>query len=393
MDYTKQPLAFKIKKAARYVRLYGLSRTRIKIEAQRHMIKEYQQLPAVRARLPKQHVGIIGCGNFSFGNIAYYLNKNYGTIIAGAMDTHINRAASLFEKYRLAYYADDAEKIIADPDIDLIFIASNHASHAEYAVRALQNDKSVHIEKPHVVTQDQLVRLCAAMTDSKGKVSLGFNRPHGRMGQAIKKALDSQSGASMQNWFIAGHEIPPDHWYFKKEEGGRVLGNLCHWTDFVYQMVPAHDRYPLVINPTSAEKSDCDIAVTYTFGDGSIAAITFSAKGHTFEGVRERYAAHRGNSLIALDDFKRLVIETVDEKRVISPRVRDHGHQEAIRHSYELARDKGSSRPGCSIAYIWETGELFLKTKEALETNTSITLQAYAESKLSNSELASSQST
>ena len=87
----------------------------------------------------------------------------------------------------------------------------------------------------------------------------------------------------MINWFVAGHEIDPSHWYFHEKEGGRVLGNLCHWTDFTYQMIDEKNRYPIKIIPTRSEKADCDISVSYVFGDGSIASITFSAKGHTFE--------------------------------------------------------------------------------------------------------------
>ena len=68
----------------------------------------------------------------------------------------------------------------------------------------------------------------------------------------------------MFNWFIAGNEISPEHWYFKEEEGGRVLGNLCHWTDFVLQLVAPEDRYPLTTTPTRGKKSDCDIAVPFT---------------------------------------------------------------------------------------------------------------------------------
>ena len=50
------------------------------------------------------------------------------------MDVDIHKAASLYEQFGLRYYSDDAEEIIADPAIDLIYIASNHASHAEYAI-------------------------------------------------------------------------------------------------------------------------------------------------------------------------------------------------------------------------------------------------------------------
>jgi len=371
MDYTRQPLLFRVRKALRYVRLYGFRRTLVKIRGQYHVQRTYDVLPSERERSGTRHVGIIGCGNFAFSNIAYYLRKDYGAVIRGVMDPSLHKAASLFQQYDADYYTDDAARLLDDPRIDLLFIASNHASHAEYAIEGLRRGKSVHIEKPHVVRRDQLTRLCEAMGASGGRVALGFNRPNSRIGREIRRELAAQSGAAMMNWFIAGHEIQPDHWYFRAEEGGRVLGNLCHWIDFVLQLVPEEIRYPITVTPTRAEKSDCDIAVTYIFGDGSIAAITFSAKGHTFEGVRERFAAHRGDALIAMDDFKDLTIEVVDRKRRISLRYRDHGHEEAIRASYALVRGGGA---GASVRYVWQTGDLFLTTKDALDQNRVLTI-------------------
>jgi predicted dehydrogenase len=365
MDYTQASLSFKIKKALRYIRLYGLRRTLAKIRGQYHMKRRFERLPSVSPSSGGS-VAIIGCGNYAYANIAYYLRKNYGAIMRAAMDIDINRAASLYERYGLRYYTNEARKLIRDPEINLIYIASNHASHAEYAIEALRAGKSVHIEKPHVVTKDQLIRLCLTMKRSSGKVFLGFNRSNSKIGLMVKEALHGQSGAAMLNWFVAGHEIPSDHWYFKSAEGGRILGNLCHWTDFTYRMVEPEYRYPITITPTSHEKSDCDIAVTFTFGDGTIAAITFSAKGHTFEGVREVFSAHRGNVLVSMKDFKSLVIENVDRKIRRSQLFRDHGHESNIRNSFEMAVN--SSAPGEEISYVWESGELFLKTKEALET-------------------------
>ncbi len=384
MDYTTQKLSFKIKKLLRYLRLYGLSRTLIKVKGQYHMKHEYDVHPPLPEPLEKGgHVGLIGCGNFQFSNVAYYLRRNYGDVIRGAMDIDINRAISLYEEYDLKYYTDNADDIISDPLIDMVYIASNHESHAEYSIAALKAGKCVHIEKPHVVRQEQLDRLCKVMLDSKLKVGLGFNRPNSKIGREIKSSLDSQSGSMMMNWFIAGHEISPDHWYFKDEEGGRILGNLCHWTDFIFQLVPAEKRHPITITPTRGEKSDCDIAVTYVFGDESIAAITFSAKGHTFEGVRERFAAHRGDVLIAMDDFKDLTIEVVDKKRKVSPLFRDHGHELNIKNSYEMVRPvSGNSQEGCSLDYVWETAELFIKTREALELNEIVTVQAFDKGRL-----------
>jgi predicted dehydrogenase len=377
MDYTSQSLRFKLRKAVRYARLYGIRRTRAKVESHYHMKKRYRALPRIAPGEHRgRHVGIIGCGKFAYAQIAYYLRKNYGKVICAAMDVDIYRAASLYERYGLAYYTDDASELIADPALDTLFVASNHASHAEYAIDALDQGKTVHIEKPHVVTEEQLARLCAAMVRSSGRVALGFNRPHSEIGRTIKAYLESQPNTAILNWFVVGHELPAGHWYRRNDEGGRILGNLCHWTDFIYQMLPPSARFPIQINPTRAAKADTDIAVAYTFGDGSIGAITFSVpREHAFEGVRERFSAHRGNVLIAMDDFKTLDVQVAERRFRIRKRHRDHGHERMICESYELGR--GSRGDGCPIAYVWETAQLFLKTKEALETMRPITLRPF----------------
>jgi predicted dehydrogenase len=384
MDYTRQPLGLKLRKALRYVRLYGPRRALVKVRSQYHMLRKFDRLPepGPGPGASEKHVGIIGCGNFAYSNIAYYLKKNYGRVIRAAMDTDLERAASLYQAYGLSYYTGDAQRIVEDPEIDLVYIASNHATHAEYAIPALEKGKSVHIEKPHVVNRGQLVRLCRVMEATGGRVHVGFNRPHSRIGRKIKAALDSQDGSSMFNWFVVGHPIRPDHWYYDKEEGGRVLGNLSHWTDLVYRMSDAAGRYPIRINPTRGERPDTDIAVTFLFGDGTIGVITFSAKGETFEGVRESFSAHRGNVLITMSDFKEMRIENLARKQRSHALFRDHGHEESIKTGYRMSSKAGAAFGGSEVAYVWETAELFLATREALERKEVIELGPYSPSRL-----------
>lgn len=374
MDYTKQSLPYKIKKAVRYIQLYGIRRTLAKADAQYHMKKEYDVLPKMANKNKKAHVGILGCGKFSHSNIAYYLKKNYGYVIQGCMDVDINHAASLAEKYKANYYTDDAMKIINDPKIDLIFIASNHATHAEYAVSAIEQGKAVHIEKPHAVDTEQLVKLCMAIEKYDGRARMGFNRPNSKLGQMVMKSFAAEEGASMLNWFVAGHAIEPDHWYFAEKEGGRILGNLCHWTDLILQMIPEEGRFPVKIVPSRSAKSDCDISVTFIFADNSIGTITFSAKGHTFEGVRETLNGHKGNALVHLKDFKEVRIDNVEKITKKKLWLRDHGHQKAITNSYGMLKDKNQKE---GLGYIWDTGYLVIKTKEALESFETVIVEPF----------------
>jgi len=383
MDYTQQPLIFKLQKVLRYIRLYGPARTWMKVRGQYHMNRNFATLPQVPERKSTlQNAGIIGCGNFAYSNIAYYLTQSRGPVIKGCMDTNIARAASLCQAFGGAYYTDDENRILNDPDIKLIYIASNHASHAEYAIKGLQAGKSVHIEKPHVVSESQLVRLCNAMSASTGTVGLGFNRPLSKFGRQLEQAIRSEHGPMVMNWFVAGHELPEDHWYFREDEGGRVLGNLCHWTDFMLRMVPPGKRHPIRIVPTRSGQSDCNIAVTYIFADGSIGAITFSAMGHTFEGVRERFAVHCGNLMASLDDFQVMVIERVQRKRRTRSLFRDHGHAEAILGSYNAVFGLPNAVNQYDVAYVWETAELFLKTKQALDNNVAVVVDAFSPARM-----------
>jgi predicted dehydrogenase len=378
MNYSQQPLAFKLRKVWRYVQMYGLSRTYIKVRGQMHMSRSPQVLHAAGSPSPPQCVGLIGCGNYAFSNIAHYLTRTCGNVIGGCMDIHRNRAASLSRYYRVPLYTDSADELLTNPAIRLVYIASNHASHAEYAIAALRRGKDVYIEKPHVVSADQLERLVLAMSETDGKVFLGFNRPGSRFGVLIREHLEKESGPGIYSWFVAGHAIEPDHWYFKPQEGGRVLGNLCHWTDFLLRLVLAERCYPIRINPTRAEKSDANIAVTFTFADGTIAVITFSAKGHTFEGVRERFNAHKGNCLLSLDDFHRLTIDVGHKKKRYFNVYHDHGHARNILAAFKSVRNGLPYDRAAQIAYVWNTGWLFLKTKEALEEVREITIDSFS---------------
>ncbi len=376
MDYTTQSLAFKIRKVLRYVRLYGPARTRAKVQGQLHMKRTFPARPAPTRKFSDLHtVALLGCGNYAFSNIAYYLNRTHGPVIGGCMDKNGDRAASLAQQYDVPFHTDNAAEIIEDDRYKLVYIASNHASHADYAVEALKKGKHVYIEKPHVVSFQQLDTLVETMRSCSGKVFLGFNRPGSRFGRLILDHLGREEGAGMYNWFVAGHAIEPDHWYFQEAEGGRVLGNLCHWTDFVLRM--AGERFPIRITPTRGAKSDADIAVTFTFADETIAVITFSAKGHTFEGVKEHLSAHRGNCLLSMRDYETLTIEVGEQKHNYTNVFRDHGHKRNIIAAYDSVKNGSPYDREAEQAYIANSAWLFLKTREALETNTTLEIQAY----------------
>ena len=202
-------------------------------------------------------------------------------------------------------------------------------------------------------------------------VFLGFNRPHSPHFQRIRASLLKQSGPTMINWFIAGHRIPDGNWYFNPGEGGRVLGNLCHWTDLTLCLVGVDHAFPCEIVPACEPASKSDFCVGIKFNDGSLAGITFSAKGYTFEGIHERLNAHRGDALVSVTDFNQSTIEIMERKLKFTTLHRDHGHSQNIKNSYLAVRDNDRAR-AVDARYNKATARIFLGVKKAIDSGTTI---------------------
>lgn len=382
--YQNESAYWKLRKVARYTRLYGPRRTAIKVRAQRHMAASgvawsgrYENPACQNPDTGDRAVAIVGCGNFAFSNIAYYAQKALPDFLRATYDLQPNRARSLCDIYGGAYATTDFEDILRDEAIRFVFISSNHATHASYASAAIRAGKAVHIEKPHAVTSEQLEDLEKAMREQpEVPVFLGFNRPRSSHHQRALALAANEPGPFLISWFIAGHQIPDDHWYYAKSEGGRVLGNLCHWLDSTLQMIGQEGYFPCSLIPSSRPESKSDYALTIDCANGSLVSLNFSAKGHTFEGVREVMSLHRGDALVLLRDFEETRLQKGATKHVHRTLFRDHGHRANILNSLQEGLRRSPST-GEDVAYVMDSGRLALAARVALESGETVTLDAW----------------
>ncbi len=379
MDYISTSFNYKVKKVLRYIELYGPIKTLKKVRSLYHMNSHGKSLDEKwlnkksSGLSENKNVGIIGCGNFAFSHISFYINMIQKNCIRAAYDPIGDRSISFVKNCNAIYASSSAEELISDPKIKKIYIASNHSSHAEYAIKAIESQKAVHIEKPHVINKDQLERLISAYKKNpNSKVYLGFNRPESKLFKDLKNYVDAESGSISISWFIAGHKIEPNHWYYDESEGGRILGNLCHWTDLSLRLVGLEKAFPIVVSTLNPKDSDSNFSISILFGDKSLASISFSCKGHTFEGVREYLNIHKGDLLASLRDFKDLRLDRGSKRIFKNLLFRDHGHKAALR---KLVLDEKPE----SLKMIIETARLFLAVKDSVDNGKTITLNSFNE--------------
>jgi predicted dehydrogenase len=322
----------KIKKVLKYTYMYGASRTLIKVKGHYHMQKEYESNPQNVLKEEDKSIGIIGCGNHAFTDIAYFLRKNRGNIIGASMDIDENKAISLAQEYKAYHFTTDVEEILDDENIKLVYIVSNHATHTPYAIQALNKNKDVFIEKPISINIEQYCNLVKTVRGSKNRVYTGYNRPFSPAIESIKRYITDSS--ITLNCFIMGHKLASDHWYRKPSEGSRVVGNLGHWIDLSTHLIMSRKNIPqsfeLILLSANKKHKDDDFVLTIKTNLDDLIVLTFSTRSDPFEGVMENISFQNEKIIANIEDFRKMTIWNENKKIVKRFVPKDAGHEQSV---------------------------------------------------------------
>ncbi len=92
--------------------------------------------------------GIIGCGDVTEVKSGPAFQKTDHSQLVAVMRRDGAKAADYAKRHGVPQWYDDAEKIISDPNVNAIYVATPPGSHADYAIRAMRAGKPVYVEKP-----------------------------------------------------------------------------------------------------------------------------------------------------------------------------------------------------------------------------------------------------
>lgn len=92
--------------------------------------------------------GIIGCGDVTEVKSGPALRQVPGSRLAAVMRRDGAKAADYARRHRVPRWYDDAAALIADPEVNAVYVATPPDSHREFTVAALGAGKAVLVEKP-----------------------------------------------------------------------------------------------------------------------------------------------------------------------------------------------------------------------------------------------------
>ena len=170
------------------------------------------------------------------------------------MEKHLQQGLTKIGKPVVAY--SDYQKLLANPDIDAVMIATPNCVHKEVVLAALQAGKHVMCEKPMAVSFDECKAVQSAIAASSKTVLFCMQLRYSLEYEQLRKAIESGMIGKPKHllfaefrgdwnrgdvWKYNDPKQGPVNWRFSHAaSGGTLSEKVCHYFDILHWMMGEH---------------------------------------------------------------------------------------------------------------------------------------------------------
>jgi predicted dehydrogenase len=309
-------------------------------------------------------VGWIGCGAFARSVLIPAVRDAELRLVAVASE-HGLSARSAAEKFEFEAVCSSADDVFAREDVGAVFITSPHATHADLVCRALRAGKHVFVEKPLAIRRDELEEISRALDESDAMLMAGFNRRFSPFAVEARKALAGAGPFSFHYRVNAGR-APADHWVRDPAQGGRIVGEVCHFVDLMTFLAGGSLEEVFAVSSRFDPAGGVeDIQMTLRFSDGTAGAITYLTSNDA-PISKEHLEIWAPNQMIDLDDFEQAWFYKDGKERNLRWRRRAKGHAQEVAAFHEAMKRGGE--PPIAFDDLARTTIATIEALKCLET-------------------------
>lgn len=135
--------------------------------------------------------GIIGCGNVTEVKSGPAFNKVPDSALVAVMRRDGAKAKDYARRHQVPHWYADADRLINDPLVNAIYIATPPDTHEMYAVAAMNAGKPVYVEKPMALTYVAAKKMAALAEATHVKLTVAHYRRQLPLFKKIKQLIDS----------------------------------------------------------------------------------------------------------------------------------------------------------------------------------------------------------
>ena len=133
--------------------------------------------------------GIIGCGDVTELKSGPAFNKVPNSELVAVMRRNAEKAKDYAQRHNVPRWYTDADKLINDPDVNAVYVATPPSSHEQYTIAAINAGKPVYVEKPMSVNGSSAANMANAARKANQKLTVAHYRRAQPLFQKIKQLI------------------------------------------------------------------------------------------------------------------------------------------------------------------------------------------------------------
>ena len=134
--------------------------------------------------------GFIGCGEVCELKSGPAFGMVEGSSVVAVMSRSADKAHSYADRHGVARWYTDAQKLIDDPEVNAVYVATPPSSHATFAIMSMKAGKPVYVEKPLASTYDDCARINRVSEQTGVPCFVAYYRRYLPYFQRIKDIID-----------------------------------------------------------------------------------------------------------------------------------------------------------------------------------------------------------
>ncbi|MCL6458158.1 MAG: Gfo/Idh/MocA family oxidoreductase [Gorillibacterium sp.] len=220
--------------------------------------------------------GIIGCGDVTEIKSGPALQKANGSELVAVMRRNGSLAEDYARRHGVPRWYDQVASLIADPDVDAIYVATPPSTHMDYTLAAAQAGKPVYVEKPMGMSRRECEQMLSACREANIPLYVAFYRRGLARFQKVKEWLDSGAIGEIRFVRTLHMEKPTiktsdSYWRVNPtiSGGGLFLDVGSHTLDLLdYLLGPIQDASGHASNMGSPYQAEDTVSAQYLFESG-----------------------------------------------------------------------------------------------------------------------------
>ena len=218
--------------------------------------------------------GVIGVGDVVEHKSGRAFQTVPGSALVAVMRRDAERAADFARRFGVPRWYADADELLADPEVDAVYVATPPDSHADYTARAAAAGKPVYVEKPMARTGSECEQMISDCARAGVPLFVAYyRRAMPRFATAAELVRSGRIGAVRS--VVVRHQRPADDrggplpWRLDPllSGGGHFVDTASHtldWLDFL--LGPATDVSGAVAGP-DGQAAETRVVARLRFGD------------------------------------------------------------------------------------------------------------------------------